>query len=105
MRKPVESYDAIADETRREILDMLRGQTMTAGDIAHQFRQISRPAVSKHLAILRRSKLVVARKAGRERRYSLNAAPLREVNTWLRQYEIFWDRQLKSFKNYVETHP
>jgi len=76
---------------------------LTAGAIARQFGKISRPAVSKHLAILRRSKLVFTHRSGRELRYSLNAKPLREVEAWLRKYESFWDQQLQSSKDYVET--
>ena len=92
MRTQAASYDAIADETRRRILDLLRRRTLKAGEIARRFPHISRPAVSRHLAILRRSRLVVARRTGRELHYSLNAAPLREVDSWLRQYAAFWDR-------------
>jgi len=99
-------YRAIADNTRRRILDLLRAESMTAGAIAvavaGRSRRISRPAVSKHLRILRHSKLVVAQKKGRERIYSLNAAPLRDINAWIKQYEAFWDQQLQSFKEYVE---
>ena len=102
MKNPSATYDAIADVNRRQILDMLRHHSLSAGDIARRFGRISRPAVSKHLAILRRSHLVVARRNGREIRYSLRATPLREVDAWLRRYEAFWDRQLQSFKDYVE---
>jgi DNA-binding transcriptional ArsR family regulator len=100
----VTPYKAIADDTRRHILDLLRRETLTAGAIAERFGGMSRPAVSKHLAILRRSRLVLAKKRGRERVYALNAAPLREVNRWLVQYQQFWDNQLESFKNYVESN-
>lgn len=99
------SYEAIADPTRRGILDLLRRRSLNAGAIARRFPRISRPAVSKHLAILRRSRLVVVHKAGREVRYSLNAEPLREVDAWLRRYEGFWDRRLQAFKEYVESTP
>ena len=98
-------YKAIADDTRRQILDLLRNQNLTAGVIAGQFRRkrLSRPAVSKHLRILRQSRLVLVRKQGRERIYVLNPEPLREVNAWLKEYEVFLDRQLHSFKEYVES--
>ena len=82
---------------------MLQNESLTAGVIAQRFRKISRPAVSKHLAVLRRSKLVLIRKQGRERIYTLNAAPLKEVSDWVNQYQTFWDEQLQSFKNYVEA--
>jgi DNA-binding transcriptional ArsR family regulator len=103
-------YKAIADDTRRHILDLLRDEPLTAGAIAKQFQRrgrsqagISRPAVSKHLAILKRSRLITARKQGRERIYALNAEPLAEVSNWVKQYEAFWDKQLQAFKDFVET--
>lgn len=98
-------YKAIADTTRRQILDLLRGENLTAGVIAERFRKksLSRPAVSKHLRILRQSRLVLVKKKGRERVYTLNAGPLREVDDWLSEYEAFWDRQLQAFKEYVES--
>jgi DNA-binding transcriptional ArsR family regulator len=99
------SYHAISDRTRRQILDMLQRESLTAGVIAQRFKKISRPAVSKHLAVLRRSKLVLIRKQGRERIYTLNAEPLKEVSDWVNQYQTFWDEQLQSFKEYVESNP
>src|SRR5262245_32187000 len=97
------AYKAIADDTRRQILDLLRGGSLPAGEIAQRFSRVSRPAVSKHLSILRRSRLVVRRREGRQQVYSLNAEPLRAVEDWVRQYEVFWDRQLEAFKKYVES--
>ncbi len=102
-------YKAIADDTRRHILDLLRVEPLTAGVIAQRVRQrrstpkLSRPAVSKHLRILRSSRLVSAKREGREQVYHLNAEPLRDVESWVRQYEQFWDKQLDAFKAYVEA--
>lgn len=98
-------YKAIADSTRREILDMLRQNALNAGVIAERFRRkkLTRTAVSKHLRILRQSRLVLVTKKGRERVYALNAEPLREVDAWVKSYEAFWDQQLQSFKEYVES--
>lgn len=98
-------YKAIADSTRRQILDLLRQENLTAGVIAEQFRRkrLSRTAISKHLRILRQSSLVLVKKKGRERIYTINAQPLREVSTWLKEYEAFWDQQLQAFKDYVES--
>jgi len=98
-------YHAISDRTRRQILDLLHQESLTAGAIAVRFGKISRPAVSKHLAVLRRSKLVLIRKQGRERVYTLNAAPLKEVADWVDRYQTFWGEQLGSFKKYVESNP
>jgi DNA-binding transcriptional ArsR family regulator len=98
-------YKAIADTTRRQILDLLRNENLTAGVIAERFRRksLSRPAVSKHLRILRQSRLVLVTKKGRERVYALNAEPLRAVDAWVKTYEAFWDQQLQAFKEYVES--
>ena len=96
-------YRAIADETRRRILDLLREESLTAGEIAERFSEISRPAVSRHLAFLRRSRLATIEKRGRERLYALNAAPLRDVANWVGEYEAFWGEQLQSLKDYVES--
>ena len=101
----ISPYRALSDNTRRQILDLLREQDLTAGVIADRFRRkrLSRPAISKHLRILRQSRLVRMRKHGRERIYALNAEPLREVDAWLQKYEAFWDQQLQGFKEYVEN--
>lgn len=99
------SYHAISDRTRRHILDMLQKESLTAGLIAQRFKKISRPAVSKHLAVLRRSKLILMQKQGRERIYTLNAAPLKEISDWVNRYQTFWNEQLQAFKNYVESNP
>ena len=70
-----EVAEAIADPVRREILVMLRGTALTAGDIARRFT-ISRPAVSRHLRVLRESGLVHDELVGRQRFYRLDTAPL-----------------------------
>src|ERR1700693_1967290 len=92
-------FRAIADPTRREILSLLRGGPHTVGEIAGNFRT-SRPAISKHLRLLRSAGLVVTRKDGTARICRLNAKPLRAVSTWLREYEAFWGESLRSLKNY-----
>jgi DNA-binding transcriptional ArsR family regulator len=81
-------YAAIADPTRRAILDALRRGERSAGDIAALF-PVSRPAVSKHLRVLRRAGLVGERRVSQSRLYSLNARPLREVELWLEHYRVF----------------
>ena len=99
------AFRAISDPTRREILNLLRGGEHTVGEIAVNFRT-SRPAISKHLRLLRSAGLVVSRKAGTARVCRLNAKPLRAVNTWLREYEAFWSKSLHGLKNYIEeTEP
>lgn len=75
---------ALADPVRREILMMLRGRVLSAGEIAARF-PISRPAVSRHLRVLRESGLVRDEVRGRERLYRLDTAPLEELERWLRE--------------------
>ncbi len=101
-RKPGNAvFRAIADPTRREILGLLRGGRHTVGEIAANFRT-SRPAISKHLRLLRGAGLVVMHKQGTARVCGLNARPLRTVNTWLRDYEALWSANLRSLKSYIE---
>lgn len=95
-------FRAIADPTRREILNLLRGRRHTVGEIAANFRT-SRPAISKHIRLLRSAGLVVAKKEGTSRVCGLNAKPLRAVNAWLRDYEALWSTSMQSLKSYIET--
>jgi DNA-binding transcriptional ArsR family regulator len=96
-------YQAIADPTRRAILDVLKAEgPQIAGDLAERFPRISRPAVSKHLRVLRGARLVAQRKDGREVWYRLEADPLGQVYQWLDQYEDFWRDRLARLKQAVE---
>lgn len=94
-------FRAIADPTRREILRLLRDGGRSVGDLAANFSQ-SRPAISKHLRLLRSAGLVVTRESGTTRICQLNARPLRAVDTWLRDYEALWSESLRNLKRYVE---
>jgi DNA-binding transcriptional ArsR family regulator len=101
-RKPSEAvFRAIADPTRRKILGLLRNGRHSVGDIARNFRT-SRPAISRHLRLLRAAGLVVTRRQGTARICELNARPLRAVDDWLRDYEAFWSASLRGLKRYVE---
>jgi DNA-binding transcriptional ArsR family regulator len=94
-------FRAIADPTRRDILALLRGRTHSVGEIARNFRA-SRPAISKHLRLLRSAGLVITHRRGTARICELDARPLRAVNDWLHQYEAFWSDSLLSLKTYLE---
>ena len=96
------AFSALADPTRRAVLDLLRGGTRPAGEIARAFT-VSRPAISKHLKILRRAHLVEERREGRHRMYDLNPEPLRAVDSWLNQYRNFWTASLTNLKAFVEA--
>jgi DNA-binding transcriptional ArsR family regulator len=96
-------FRAIADPTRREILRHLRGRQRTVGELASKFTQ-SRPAISKHLRLLRSAGLVVTHERGAARLCELNAAPLQAVDAWLHDYEAFWTESLRHLKRHVEEH-
>ncbi len=95
------TFHALADPTRRAVLDLLRQGAQPAGQIAGAF-PVSRPAISKHLRQLRRARLVVEHRRGRHRVYQLNAEPLKAVDSWLERYRNFWQANLANLKAFVE---
>ncbi|MFI9404533.1 metalloregulator ArsR/SmtB family transcription factor [Nocardia sp. NPDC052316] len=97
-----EVASAIADPVRREILTMLRGTRLTAGEIAAEF-DISRPAVSRHLRVLRESGLVHDELIGRQRYYVLDPAPLTEVADWIARFDTAtaWEQRLDALETEV----
>lgn len=94
------AFQALADPTRRAVLDLLRQGSQPAGQIANAF-PVSRPAISKHLRLLRRAHLVSQRREGRNRLYQLNPEPLKAVDSWLEQYRVFWRVNLAGLKTFV----
>src|SRR5450755_3107233 len=99
---PEAAFHALADPTRRAVLDLLRQGIQPAGQIARAF-PVSRPAISKHLRILRRAHLVEERREGRRRMYQLNPEPLKAVDSWLEHYRAFWSASLTNLKSFVEA--
>jgi DNA-binding transcriptional ArsR family regulator len=96
------TFQALADPTRRAVLDLLRAGSQPAGRIASAF-PVSRPAISKHLRLLRRAHLVREHREGRNRVYELNPEPLRAVDSWIEQYRVFWTASLNNLKAFVEA--
>jgi len=94
-------FRAVADPTRREILNILRGGQQTVGGIARNFR-VSRPAISKHLRLLHSAGLVATRQQGTANFCSLDPKPLRVISDWLQDYEMFWTESLQSLKKHLE---
>ena len=94
-------FHAIADPTRRGILDRLRAGPTPVNALAADFRQ-SRPAISRHLRVLKDARLVAETKVGRERRYRLQPAPLQQVAGWIEGYRAFWLTTLTQLKHYLE---
>ncbi len=96
------AFDAIADPTRRAILDHLRSGELGAGELASRF-PVSRPAISKHVRVLREAGLLRERRAAQARFYSLDPARLSEVDRWLQPYRLFWAARLMDLKLHVES--
>ncbi len=92
---------AIADPTRRAILDRLRAGERGAGELAEGFA-MSAAAVSQHLGILKRAGLVADRRVGRVRFYRLLPDPLAEVEAWIAEYRRFWPEKLSALGAYLE---
>lgn len=97
-----DAFHAVADPTRRAILDKLRVGSAPVTEIAANFR-MSRPAVSKHLRVLREARLVSEKRDGRQRVYELTPGPLLECAHWLEGYRHFWQVNLLNLKRHVES--
>ncbi|MEQ1691626.1 MAG: metalloregulator ArsR/SmtB family transcription factor [Gemmatimonas sp.] len=95
-------FSAIADPTRRAILDAIRSTERSAGEIATLF-PVSRPAISRHIRVLRAAGLVRERRDAQSRFYSLDPAPLRDVDRWLDHYKVFWTARLHALKRVAEA--
>jgi DNA-binding transcriptional ArsR family regulator len=87
------ALEALADPTRRRIVELLADRERSAGEIASHFRT-SRPGVSRHLRVLREQGLVRTRSEAQRRLYSLDPAPLAELDAWLERYRGFWTNRL-----------
>ena len=104
MGKQIASTDifaAIADPTRRALLEKLREQEQSVKQLAEPFA-MSLPAISQHLRILEKAGLVKQQPLGRQRIYSLNPEPLKQVSDWIANYEQFWQEKLDALGKYLE---
>jgi DNA-binding transcriptional ArsR family regulator len=94
-------FSALSNPVRRRVLELLLDGPMTAGSIAEEF-DLSRPAVSEHLRVLRLAGLVHEQPSGRERHYRLAAEPLRAVGAWLHPFERYWRDRLRTLADVLE---
>jgi DNA-binding transcriptional ArsR family regulator len=94
-------FRAIADGTRRRLLDGLRGGEQPVGTLSAAF-DVSPSAVSQHLSVLKAAGLVRERRAGRQRLYRIRAAPLRDVAAWIACYERLWDQKLDALGSHLD---
>ncbi|NML23752.1 winged helix-turn-helix transcriptional regulator [Pseudoflavitalea sp. G-6-1-2] len=98
MRRDV--FQAIADPTRRQILELLASQQLTLNGVAAYF-DMSRPAISKHIRILTECGLVTIQQQGRERYCQGELNKLKEVADWLKPYQQFWNTKLDALEKFL----
>lgn len=98
MRRDV--FQAIADPTRREIINMIAHQSLNLNAVAENFH-ISRPAISKHIKILTECGLIVIKQQGRERYCEAKLQKLNEVSKWIEQYRVFWTKKLDALETFL----
>src|SRR5215470_17763746 len=98
MRRDV--FQAIADPSRREIINMLATKPHHVNSVAEKF-DVSRPAISKHMKILEECGLVIIRQQGRHRYCELKLEKLNQVSDWVEQYRKMWTQKLDSLENYL----
>jgi DNA-binding transcriptional ArsR family regulator len=95
------AFGALSDPTRREVLRLVGVRPRPAGEIADSFT-VSRPAVSKHLRVLRNAGLVEVEEVGRTRIYRLRPGGIADARRWMDEADRFWEKALDSFRRHVE---
>ena len=95
------TFEVLAEESRRRILDLLVQQERPVGDLVDRLA-LSQPTVSKHLKVLREAGLVHARTDAQRRIYRVSAEPLREVDEWLAPYRRRWSSHLNALERHLE---
>jgi DNA-binding transcriptional ArsR family regulator len=97
-------FAALADPTRRRIVELVAARERSAGEIAGEF-QFSRPAVSRHLRVLREAGLLASRGAAQRRMYRLEPTALAELDTWIDRTRAFWSTHLDDLQHHLEDKP
>ena len=98
------AYSALAEPSRREILDLLRTREWSVNELVARLG-LSQPGVSKHLKVLREAGLVAVRPDGKRRWYGLRAEPLADVAEWLEPYRRHWSARLDALEHHLEDNP
>jgi DNA-binding transcriptional ArsR family regulator len=96
-------FSALADPTRRQVLDLLSRRERAAGELGSAFPHISQPGMSRHLRVLREAGLVKVRRDRRLRVYSLRSERLAEVDAWISKYRGFWETELDSLEAHLDA--
>lgn len=95
-------FEAIAEPSRRELLDLLAERERPAGELVDHLSRLTQPAVSRHLRILREVGLVEVRPDGQRRIYALRADRLIEIENWISQYRKYWPRHLDALEQHLD---
>jgi DNA-binding transcriptional ArsR family regulator len=95
------TFGALADPTRRRILERLANGDRCVTDLARPY-SMSLPAVSKHLRVLEKAGLVRRRRDGRVHRLKLDASPMKEAQQWIEEYRRFWEERLDRLDEYLQ---
>jgi DNA-binding transcriptional ArsR family regulator len=99
-----ELFSALANPVRRRLLELLASGSRNAGSLAAEF-ELSRPAISEHLQVLRKADLVTEEVVGRERHYHLNGVALAQLNDWLHPFERYWRERLRTLDDVLAAQP
>jgi DNA-binding transcriptional ArsR family regulator len=94
-------FRAIADPTRREIINLIAHRSLNLNSVAENF-DVSRPAISKHIKILTECGLIVIKQIGRERYCEASLKQLNEVSNWVERYRAFWTSKLDALENFLD---
>lgn len=97
------TFEIVAEPTRRRILDLVREQERTVGELVDALG-VSQPGVSRHLRVLREADLVTVRKHAQQRWYRLQPEPLLELEQWLAPYRTLWKGKLDALEDYLERN-
>lgn len=100
MRRDV--FQAIADPTRREIINLVAHQSLNLNAIADKF-DVSRPAISQHIKILTECGIIIMKQQGRERYCEIQLEPLNEVSKWVEQYRIMWEERFSKLDMLLDS--
>ena len=98
----MDAFSAIAEPTRREMLALLAQGERSAGELGEAFPQLTQPAVSRHLRVLREALLVQVRPQAQQRIYTLRPEKLRELDQWISLYRPFWSARLDSLEGHLD---
>jgi DNA-binding transcriptional ArsR family regulator len=101
MEGAAEVFRALADPTRLRVYETVARQEMTVSDLTARFR-VTQPAISQHLAVLRRCRLVKPRREGRQIYYRADPAGIKPLMSWIGEYRVFWQDRMPRLRNLLK---